>query len=127
MKFSQSMDINASGVVGAGHPPIIHSWTIPGGFTATAGQVLINTAGTVALWDGSDPVSVVEDTAAGTVTATSSVLAIAASDILTGDETVTVLVHGCYLFTRATVGSSQLTLAQCMTLIGAGLFAENDW
>lgn len=125
--FSQSLSINASGIIGSGHPPIVHSWLIPDGFTATAGQVLVNTAGTVALWDGSDPVAVTIDETSGDASVSSGVLAVAVSDTLTGDGSVSVLVHGCYLYSRVTVGSATPTVAQVTLLSGAGLFAENAW
>lgn len=125
--FSQSISLNASGVIGSGHPPVVHSWIIPNGFTANAGQVLISIDGTVALWDGSNPVTATTDETSFESTVSSGVLGVAVSDILDGDGSVSVLVHGCYLYSRVLVGTAAPTVAQTTLLTGAGLFAENAW
>ncbi|MCY1697148.1 hypothetical protein OVA10_03470 [Lelliottia sp. SL45] len=170
---SKSNEINASGIVGGGHPPVIHNWPIPAGLVIRAGQVLAKPpGGNVVVWDGavsggdnggltatSTATSTADSTATSTVTqdditkdvsavdtdVTTTVdtevvttisgaaggggvqLAIAVNDPLEGDTGVIVLIHGCYLYSRALVGDAPPTVAQCDQLSAAGLYPENVW
>lgn len=123
-KFSQTLELNTAGIVGSGHPPVLHSWIIPADLPVLAGQVLIKTAGVVSVWDGS---TTSEPPAEGE-TVTPSILAIAISEPMAGDTSMPVLAHGCYLFSRATIsGGAPLTTEQAEYLSSCGLFAENTW
>ncbi|MGT3827056.1 hypothetical protein ACUUMB_15150 [Enterobacter kobei] len=170
---SKSNAINASGIVGGGHPAVIHNWSIPAGLVIRAGQVLAKPfGGDVTVWDGAAPggeaggltatstaISTADSSATSTVTqdattkdvsavdtdVTTTVetevvttisgaaggsgmqLAIAVNDTQDGDTGVIVLIHGCYLYSRALVGDAQPTVVQCDQLSAAGLYPENVW
>lgn len=122
-QFSKTTSIRASGVVGSGHPAVLNTWSVEDGLGVKPGQVLMKSAGVVTVWDGTTTIT--PDPDDGTVTLPQ--FAIATTEQLAGDTSVNVLEHGCYLFSRVTVGDSPVTTPQAELLSANGLFAENVW
>lgn len=121
-QFSKTMSIKASGIVGSGHPPVLNTWNVDGSLGVKPGQVLMKQAGAVTVWDGTTTITPDAD---GNITLPQ--FAIATTEQLDGDESVNVLEHGCYLFSRVLVGDAAVTSPQAELLSTAGLFAENVW
>lgn len=114
-KFSRATQLKLSGIVAAGHPPIIHSIALVNGWTdVKAGIPLVIDQDGAQPWDG------VDDTVA-------QKMGICLNDPQPDDRSVLVLLHGCYRADVVTIAGTPITQAQRLPLMTSGLYPEDSW